>query len=109
MQVYATDLKAALAGVPADLLAEHGPVSVPTAEAMARGVRERLGATYGLALTGVAGPGGAGGPPGRHGRTSRSPTSAARSAAQVRLPGDRARVRLLAVTAGLDLLRRRLL
>lgn len=54
--VYATDLKALLAGVPGDLLAAHGPVSGPTAAALAAGVRERLGATYGLATTGVAGP-----------------------------------------------------
>lgn len=54
--VYATDLKATLAGVPADLLAAAGPVHPDTAAALARGVRERLGATYGLATTGVAGP-----------------------------------------------------
>ena len=107
VQVYATDLKTALAGVPVDLLAEYGPVSVPTAEAMARGVRERLGATYGLALTGVAGPGEADGHPAG---TVVVAVADARGAVsrQVRLPGDRSRVRLLAVTAGLDLLRRRL-
>jgi nicotinamide-nucleotide amidase len=54
--VYATDLKATLAGVPEDLLAEAGPVHPDTAAALATGVRERLGATYGLATTGVAGP-----------------------------------------------------
>jgi nicotinamide-nucleotide amidase len=54
--VYATDLKATLAGVPADLLAEVGPVHRDTAAALAAGVRQRLGATYGLATTGVAGP-----------------------------------------------------
>jgi nicotinamide-nucleotide amidase len=54
--VYATDLKATLAGVPADLLADVGPVHPDTAAALAAGVRERLGATYGLATTGVAGP-----------------------------------------------------
>ncbi|WP_344221616.1 CinA family protein [Kribbella sancticallisti] len=54
--VYATDLKATLAGVPADLLADLGPVHADTAAALASGVRERLGATYGLATTGVAGP-----------------------------------------------------
>lgn len=54
--VYATDLKATLAGVPADLLADVGPVHPDTAAALATGVRERLGATYGLATTGVAGP-----------------------------------------------------
>jgi nicotinamide-nucleotide amidase len=54
--VYATDLKASLAGVPTDLLADVGPVHPDTAAALATGVRERLGATYGLATTGVAGP-----------------------------------------------------
>jgi len=54
--VYATDLKTTLAGVPADQLAVDGPVHADTAVAMANGVRERLGATYGLATTGVAGP-----------------------------------------------------
>src|SRR5262249_37641423 len=61
--VYATDLKASLAGVPADLLAAHGPVSAPVAEALAVGVRQRLAATYGVALTGVAGPEPQGGQP----------------------------------------------
>ncbi len=54
--VYATDLKAKLAGVPEDLLAAVGPVHPDTAAALATGVRERLEATYGLATTGVAGP-----------------------------------------------------
>ncbi|WP_432949770.1 CinA family protein [Kribbella sp. CA-253562] len=54
--VYATDLKATLAGVPKDLLAAVGPVHADTASALAVGVRERLGAVYGLATTGVAGP-----------------------------------------------------
>ena len=54
--VYATDLKTTLAGVPADLLAEHGPVSEPTAAALAEGIRLRCSATWGVGLTGVAGP-----------------------------------------------------
>ncbi|HEY6738929.1 MAG TPA: CinA family protein [Actinopolymorphaceae bacterium] len=54
--VYATDLKHTLLGVPDDLLARLGPVDAETAIAMADGVRDRLGATYGLATTGVAGP-----------------------------------------------------
>ena len=60
---YATDLKAALLGVPADLLARRGPVDPDVAMAMADGVRRLLGATYGLATTGVAGPGPADGKP----------------------------------------------
>ena len=54
--VYATELKAVLAGVPGDLLAAHGPVSPETARALAEGVRERCGSTWGIGLTGVAGP-----------------------------------------------------
>jgi nicotinamide-nucleotide amidase len=54
--VYATDLKAVLAGVPEDLLAAHGPVSRETAAALAEGIRLRCTATWGVGLTGVAGP-----------------------------------------------------
>lgn len=54
--VYATDLKHTLAGVPEDLLRDHPPASAPVAAALATGVRGRLGATFGLSLTGVAGP-----------------------------------------------------
>lgn len=60
---YATSLKAQLLGVPEALLAAHGPVHPDVAAAMANGVRVRLGATYGLATTGVAGPGPADGRP----------------------------------------------
>lgn len=54
--VYATDLKASLAGVPGPLLDAQGPVSPDVAAALAAGTRTRLGATWGLAVTGVAGP-----------------------------------------------------
>ena len=53
---YATDLKHALLGVDADLLAGKGAVQPEVARQMADGVRDRLGATWGLATTGVAGP-----------------------------------------------------
>jgi PncC family amidohydrolase len=53
---YATDLKAALLGVPAALLERHGAVHPDVARAMADGVRSRLSATVGVATTGVAGP-----------------------------------------------------
>ena len=43
-------------GVPAELVEEHGVVSAECARAMARGVRRRLDATWGVATTGVAGP-----------------------------------------------------
>jgi nicotinamide-nucleotide amidase len=53
---YATDLKAALLGVPAALLDTYGAVHPEVATVMADGVRSRLGATVGAATTGVAGP-----------------------------------------------------
>lgn len=55
---YSNEAKEALLGVPRELLAAHGAVSAPVAEAMARGARERLGADYGISITGVAGPDG---------------------------------------------------
>src|ERR671933_205540 len=45
---YATDLKHRLLGVDGDLLAAQGPVHPEVARQMADGVRERLGATWGL-------------------------------------------------------------
>jgi nicotinamide-nucleotide amidase len=56
--VYSNELKMKLAGVPEKTLADHGAVSPQTAEALARGVRERCGVDYGLSVTGIAGPGG---------------------------------------------------
>jgi nicotinamide-nucleotide amidase len=53
---YATDLKTRLLDVPAGLVERVGTVDPEVARAMAEGVRARLGATYGVATTGVAGP-----------------------------------------------------
>jgi nicotinamide-nucleotide amidase len=55
---YSNDAKVKLLGVDPALLAEHGAVSAPVAEAMARGARERLGADLAVSITGVAGPDG---------------------------------------------------
>lgn len=54
--VYATDVKESLAGIPGPLLAAEGPVSAHVAAALAAAARDRLGATYGVGVTGVAGP-----------------------------------------------------
>ncbi len=43
-------------GVPREIINQYGVISEETARAMAHGVRERLGADYGLGITGVAGP-----------------------------------------------------
>jgi nicotinamide-nucleotide amidase len=60
---YATDLKAAVLGVPDDLLQRRGAVDPGVAEAMAQGARVRLGTTVGISTTGVAGPDPADGKP----------------------------------------------
>jgi nicotinamide-nucleotide amidase len=106
--VYATDLKETLAGVPGPLLASVGAVSPETAGALAVGARERLGATYGVGATGVAGPSEQEGQPvGMVHLAVSGPGGAV--VRTMRLPGDRDRVRALTVTAALDLLRKQLL
>ncbi len=98
--VYATDLKTTLADVPADLLAASGPVSEPTAAALAEGIRRRCSATWGVGLTGVAGPDPVDGrAPGRVflGLSDGLVTVVH----ELDLPGDRAQVRAGAVAAAL--------
>lgn len=54
--VYATDLKSTLGGVDPERLVADGPVSESTAAALAEGAATRCGATWGVGITGVAGP-----------------------------------------------------
>ena len=101
--VYATDLKETLAGVPGPLLDATGAVSPETAAALAAGARDRLGATWGIGVTGVAGPTEQEGKPVGtvHVAVTGPGGVAVRS---VRVPGDRERIRLIAVNAALVLL-----
>jgi nicotinamide-nucleotide amidase len=55
---YSYDAKLEQVGVARETLDEHGAVSEPVARAMARGVRDRAGTTWGLSTTGIAGPAG---------------------------------------------------
>jgi nicotinamide-nucleotide amidase len=55
---YSNEAKMELLGVDPQLLAEHGAVSEPVAEAMAAGALKRFGADTAVAITGIAGPGG---------------------------------------------------
>ncbi len=55
---YSNRAKTELAGVPDTLILEHGAVSEPVAQAMARGIRSRAGTNIGIGVTGIAGPGG---------------------------------------------------
>ena len=55
---YSNAVKRAQLGVDRTTLETHGAVSCEVAEEMARGVRKLVGATIGLATTGIAGPSG---------------------------------------------------
>jgi PncC family amidohydrolase len=108
---YATDLKVALLGVDAALLAERGPVDVAVAARMAEGVRELLGASFGVATTGVAGPGPQSAPAGGTVHPAGTVHVAVAGDAGVvtsslALAGARDRVRELTVMHALDLLGR---
>ena len=101
--VYATDLKHALADVDEALLAEHGAVHPEVARQLAEGARTRCGATWGLGLTGVAGPDPQDGvPPGTvHVAVS---NAAGTSVETMTLGGDRHAVRSQSVDGVLALL-----
>lgn len=107
---YSNEVKMALLGVPAEDLERHGAVSQPVAEAMARGVRHRLGTTFAVAVTGVAGP--AGGsedkPVGTVHVALAGPSDDEVEHRRLWFPGDRERVRWLTSQTCLDLLRLRL-
>jgi nicotinamide-nucleotide amidase len=105
--VYATDLKAALAGVPADLLAEHGPVHADVASALAEGARAACAADWGLGITGVAGPEPQGGRP--VGTVWVGVAGAGDTTSSLaQLTGDRTAIRSAAVGAALAALLQRL-
>lgn len=100
---YATAMKSALLGVSAERLDAVGPVDGEVAAEMAAGVRTLMGADWGVATTGVAGPTSQGGqPPGTVYIAISGP-----SGTQVRLlalTGDRAQIRAATVSAALALL-----
>jgi nicotinamide-nucleotide amidase len=104
---YAAEVKTAVLGVPADLVGRHGTVAAETAVGMARAARTLMGADWGVATTGVAGPDPVEGKPvgtvhvavaGAHGVPTR----------ELAAPGDRAQVRAAAVVAALRLLQQTL-
>ncbi|GAA3187728.1 CinA family protein [Dactylosporangium siamense] len=106
---YATDLKASLLGVPPPLLHSHGPVDPSVAAAMAAGARERCGADWAAATTGVAGPDPQGGQPvGRVYVAVAGPLPGHAAVRELTLQGDRPAVRSGAVDAAVALLAERL-
>jgi len=103
---YSNAMKAAVVGVPAALLEAHGAVSEPVARALAEGARRLAGATWGVGITGIAGPDG-GTPEKPVGTVHLALAGPAGTSAQVRaFRGDRGRVRHLAAFEALDQLRR---
>jgi nicotinamide-nucleotide amidase len=105
---YSNEVKTSLLGVSNELLARHGAVSAEVARAMAEGVRQRLGADFGLAFTGVAGPDG-GSDQKPVGLVHWALASDAGTEHRERVfVGDRQAVRIRAAFSGFDLLRRTL-
>ncbi len=102
---YSNDVKISQLGIFAAALRKHGAVSKQTAAAMAQGVRDKCGSTWGLAITGIAGPGGAtkGKPVGLVYIGLAGPKST--KTVEFHFRGARNAVRQRAVIAALDLLR----
>jgi nicotinamide-nucleotide amidase len=107
--VYSNELKTQFANVPKALINQHGAVSREVAAAMAEGIRKRCLSSYGVGITGVAGPGGG---------TEQKPVGlvyialAGEEGTQVverNFPGDRKRVRQFATEQALEMIRRALL
>ncbi len=101
---YATDLKARLLGVPEELLAAEGAVHPDVAAAMATGVRELTGATWAVAVTGVAGPDPQDGKPVGTVFCGVSGADGTLKVVDLRLTGDRHSIRIHTCEMALDLL-----
>ncbi|HYL61905.1 MAG TPA: competence/damage-inducible protein A [Candidatus Methylomirabilis sp.] len=102
---YSNELKTAWAGVPAELIQSKGAVSSEVAVALAEGIRRRVGSTFGVGITGIAGPSGGSDekPVGTvHIALSHAEGTTDRS---VRLPGDRESIRWQASQIALDMVR----
>lgn len=107
--VYSNELKTQFANVPKALIDKHGAVSREVAAALAEGIRKRCLASYGVGITGVAGP---------TGGTEQKPVGlvyvalAGEEGTQVverNFPGDRKRIRTFATQQALEMVRRALL
>ena len=107
--VYSNAVKTELAGVPAEMIKRHGAVSREVAAALAEGIRYRCESTFGIGITGIAGPGGG---------TAEKPVGlvfhslASAGGTEVierKFPGDRKRIRWFATTLALDMMRKKLM
>ena len=105
---YSNQSKMQLLDVPEEILLQHGAVSAECAVAMAAGAAEKLGADYGLAITGFAGPCGGNNenPVGTMFIALYSPEGV--WSKRVSYPGPRNTVKQRAINMALDWLRREL-
>ena len=107
--VYSNELKTLFTGVAPGLIATNGAVSREVAAALATGIRAKSGATFGLGVTGVAGPAG-GSEEKPVGLVYLAVTDGvATEVVEKRFNGDRDRIRQYAAQQALDMMRKRLL
>jgi nicotinamide-nucleotide amidase len=104
---YSNEAKVGLADVPAELISRFGAVSPEVAVALAAGAASRFGASFGIGITGIAGPGGgtAEKPVGTVCLSVVDAVADRRLDRMVQLPGDRAMVRDRTTTVALHMLR----
>ena len=106
---YSNESKIALAGIPPLLLEMQGAVSEEVARGLAEAVREKVGTTIGVGITGIAGPAG-GSPEKPVGTVHIAVAAPSGTRHQVYLfPGSRDRVRWQATQAALNMTRRALM
>lgn len=105
---YNNEAKVHMLGVPEDMIKQHGAVSAEVAVAMASAVAENFSANYGLSVTGFAGPGGGTceNPVGTVYIGYHSPSGV--WAHKIMYPGQREAVKVRAVNAAFDWMRRKL-
>jgi nicotinamide-nucleotide amidase len=108
---YSDTEKTRLLGVDAAILEECGAVSEEVARALASGAQQRFASDFGIGITGVAGPGGGteAKPVGTVHLALAGPAVGELVHRQLRLPGDRDRIRWYSSQVALEMLRRRLL
>jgi nicotinamide-nucleotide amidase len=104
--VYSNESKERSVGVGADVIAANGAVSKPVALALAEGIRSKADTTWGIGITGIAGPGGGSEakPVGTVHIAVAGPSGTRHQTAVI--PGDRNQVRIRAAGAALALLLR---
>ena len=107
---YSNDAKMSLLDVSPNIIERHGAVSAETAVAMAEGIRWLSQTTYGVAVTGIAGPGGAT-PEKPVGLVFIAVASEQRGTQwrKCQFPGDRLEVKTRTAQTALDILRGELL